>query len=235
MKEEPASGRRVQELVREQQILRAAIQELALSDYGGMSIEGVARRAGVNKTTVYRKWETKVDLLRAALGSVFDSFPVGPTLGDLRSDMLRLGKQFRVFTQSIEGKSLMRLRLLQHPEPELAEIAKQLNARQSKEVRVLVEAAIARGEVSRDIDLVLLLDMLWGVLYARLEMKNEPVSDAMLEEVVDILMNGARRQSAPRGTSVTRVTRATKTTRAVRKAKATKVPQAQRRPRRRAR
>jgi AcrR family transcriptional regulator len=189
----------------------------------------------VNKTTVYRKWETKVDLLRAALGSVFDSFPVGPTLGDLRSDMLRLGKQFRVFTQSIEGKSLMRLRLLQHPEPELAEIAKQLNARQSKEVRVLVDAAIARGEVSRDIDLVLLLDMLWGVLYARLEMKNEPVSDAMLEEVVDILMNGARRQSAPRATSVTRATRATKTTRAVRKAKATKVPQAQRRPRRRAR
>jgi AcrR family transcriptional regulator len=232
MKEEPASGRRVQELVREQQILRAAIQELALSDYGGMSIEGVARRAGVNKTTVYRKWETKVDLLRAALGSVFDSFPVGPTLGDLRSDMLRLGKQFRVFTQSIEGKSLMRLRLLQHPEPELAEIAKQLNARQSKEVRVLVEAAIARGEVSRDIDLILLLDMLWGVLYARLEMKNEPVSDAMLEEVVDILMNGARRQSAPR---VTSATSATRTTRAPRKTKATKVPQAKRRPRRRAR
>jgi AcrR family transcriptional regulator len=238
MKEEPASGRRVQELVREQQILRAAIQELALSDYGGMSIEGVARRAGVNKTTVYRKWETKVDLLRAALGSVFDSFPVGPTLGDLRSDMLRLGKQFRVFTQSVEGKSLMRLRLLQHPEPELAEIAKQLNARQSKEVRVLVEAAIARGEVSRDIDLVLLLDMLWGVLYARLEMKNEPVSDAMLEEVVDILMNGARRQSAPRAisaTSAASATKATKATRAARKTKATKVPQAQRRPRRRAR
>ena len=232
MEEEPASGRRVQELVREQQILRAAIQELALSDYGGMSIEGVARRAGVNKTTVYRKWETKVDLLRAALGSVFDSFPVGPTLGDLRSDMLRLGKQFRVFTQSVEGKSLMRLRLLQHPEPELAEIAKQLNARQSKEVRVLVEAAVARGEVSRDIDLVLLLDMLWGVLYARLEMKNEPVSDAMLEEVVDILMNGARRESAPR---VTRATRATSKTRTTSKTKATKVPQTKRHPRRRAR
>src|SRR4051812_41095641 len=106
-------GRRVQELAREQHILRAAIQELALSDYGGMSIEGVARRAGVNKTTVYRKWETKADLLRAALTSVFASFPVGPTLGDLRSDMLRLGRQFRVFTQSVEGKSLMRLRLLQ--------------------------------------------------------------------------------------------------------------------------
>jgi AcrR family transcriptional regulator len=202
-------GRRVQELAREQHILRAAIQELALSDYGGMSIEGVARRAGVNKTTVYRKWETKADLLRAALTSVFASFPVGPTLGDLRSDMLRLGRQFRVFTQSVEGKSLMRLRLLQHPEPELAEIANQLNLLQLNDVRVLMDAAVARGEISRDVDILLLLDMLWGVLYARLEMKNEPVSDALLEQIVDMLMAAVRRQPRP-SAAKTKATKARK-------------------------
>jgi AcrR family transcriptional regulator len=190
---EGSSGRRGQELIREQRILRAAIEELALSDYGGMSIEDVARRADVNKTTIYRKWETKADLIRAALDSVFEMFRIGPTAGDLRSDLLRIGQQVRVFTRSFEGKSLTRLRLLQHPEPELAEIAKQLHARQLAELGVLIEAAVARGEISRDVDILLLLDMLWGVVYARLELKNEPVSDTLLETIVDILMNAAQR------------------------------------------
>jgi AcrR family transcriptional regulator len=187
-----STGRRGQEWIREQRILRAAIEELALSDYGGMSIEDVARRAGVNKTTVYRKWETKADLIRAALASVMETFRIGPTLGDLRSDLLRIGRQIRVFTQSFEGKSLTRLRLLQHPEPELAEIAKQLNARQLAELGVLIEAAMARGEISRDVDILLLLDMLCGVLYVRLELKNEPVSDRLLEKIIDVVLNAAR-------------------------------------------
>jgi AcrR family transcriptional regulator len=191
MKEQPASGRRDQERVREQRILRAAIEELASSDYGGMSIEAVARRAGVNKTTVYRKWETKADLIRAALSSVFENFRIGPTAGDLRSDVLRIARLARAFTRSFEGKSLTRLRLLEHPEPELAAIANKLNSRQFEELSVLSEAAVARGEISRDTDVLLLLDMLWGVVYVRLEMRNEPVSDALLERIVDVLLVAA--------------------------------------------
>jgi AcrR family transcriptional regulator len=199
-----STERRGQELIREQHILRAAIEELALSDYGGMSIEDVARRAGVNKTTIYRKWETKADLIRAALASVFEMFRIGPTLGDLRSDLWRIGRQIRAFAQSPEGKSLTRLRLLQHPEPELAEIANQLNARQLVELGVLIEAAVERGEISRDVDVLLLLDMFFGVVYTRLEMKNEPVSDALLETIIDILVNTARSPTKrPRGATKT--------------------------------
>src|SRR4051812_19878542 len=116
-------GRLAQELIRERKILRAAIEELASSDYGGMTIEGVAARAGVNKTTVYRKWPTKAELMRAALLSVIEMYKPPPASGDLRSNLLQIARTFSQFTRSFEGQSLMRLRLLQHPEPELAKIA----------------------------------------------------------------------------------------------------------------
>jgi AcrR family transcriptional regulator len=185
------SARRTQEQLRERTILRAALEELALSDYGGLTMEGVAARAGVNKTTVYRKWETKTELIRAALSSAFEVFCIGPTEGDLRTDLLRIAHKVLDFTRSSLGQSLMRLHLLQHPQPELAEIAKDLNAKQLAELGGLVKGAVARGELSPDADIVLLLEMLWGALHARVVMKNEPVDDALLHRIVDILMRAA--------------------------------------------
>lgn len=191
MKQAPV-GRRAQERLRERTILRAALEELALSDYGGMTVEGVAARAGVNKTTVYRKWQTKAELIRAALSSVFEMFRVGPTAGDLRSDLLRIARIILDFSRSFEGQCLTRLRLLQHPEPELAKIAHDLNVKQLAQLGALVKAARARGELAPDIDIILLVDMIWGAVHARVVMKNEPVDDALLHRIVDMLMRAAR-------------------------------------------
>jgi AcrR family transcriptional regulator len=191
MNEKRPVGRLAQERLREKTILRAAIEELALSDYGGMTVEGVAARAGVNKTTVYRKWETKAELMRAALLSVVEMFKVGPTAGDLRSDLLRIARTALDFTHSFEGQCLTRLRLLQHPEPELAKMAHDLNAKQLAELGELFKAALARGELAPDVDAILLLDMLWGAIHARVVMKSERVDDALLHRIVDMLMKAA--------------------------------------------
>jgi AcrR family transcriptional regulator len=177
-------------LLREKGILRAVLEELARFDYGGLTFERVAARAGVNKTTVYRHWETKADLVRAALSSVSQSMGVGPTTGSLRGDLLRIGRNMGDFMTSFEGQCLMRLRLLQHPEPELAGIAKELHAKKLAQLAALAEAAIARGEIGRDTDITLLLDMLGGALHVRLVMKNEPVDDVVIAHIVDLLLNG---------------------------------------------
>jgi AcrR family transcriptional regulator len=191
MAQETPSGRRAQELSRERMILRAALEELALSDYGGMTMEAVAARAGVNKTTLYRKWETKAELIRAALEQVFKLFPIRPTAGDLRTDLLRIAHQVLDFSQSSEGQSLMRLRLLQQPEPELAEIAKGLHSTQLKKLSALFKAAIARRELGPDVDMPVLLDMLWGAVHARVMMRGEAVDAATLEHMVDLLLKAA--------------------------------------------
>jgi len=184
-------SRREQEQAREREILRAALTELALFDYGGLTIEDVARRAGVNKTTVYRKWPTKSELVRAALHSVFELFTVSPSAGDLRSDLRRIAKQLVAFIESSEGKSLLRLRMLQHPEPELAEIARQLRVQKAKEMTALVETSIARGEMAQGVNATLLLDMLWGALVVKLVFNMEPIQPSTLEDILDLLITAA--------------------------------------------
>ncbi|MGD0679241.1 MAG: TetR/AcrR family transcriptional regulator [Polyangiaceae bacterium] len=176
--------------LREARILKAAIEELARSDYGGLTFERVAARAGVNKTTVYRHWDTKAQLVRAALSLVVQSVIPEKSAGTLREDLIRVGRTMVDFSTSFEGQCLIRLRLLQHPEPELAGIAKNLHAQQIAQLEALADAATQRGELPQGVDFKLVLDMLCGALHSRLFMKNEPVDDVLIARMVDILLRG---------------------------------------------
>ena len=193
-----ATGPRIQ---REAEILRATLEELARSDYGGLTIEQVAARAGVNKTTVYRHWPTKEDLVRAALYSVVESHKLPPETGSLRTDLLQIGRAMLDFARSFEGQCVMRLRLLEHPHPELAEIARTLQARQEVELKRFVDRAIESGELARGVDGKLLLDMLGGSIYVRFLLKNERADDVLIARIVDCLLDGVRapvvRRKAP--------------------------------------
>jgi AcrR family transcriptional regulator len=176
---------------REARILRAVIEELARSDYGGLAFERVAARAGVNKTTVYRHWETKADLVRSALSLMISSvFTPQVSSGSLREDLIRVGRRMVEFSTSFEGQSLIRLHLLHDPEPELASIAKDLEAKHLAQVSVLGDAAVARGELPPGVDFKLVLDILAGTLHSKLFMKKEPVDDVLIARIVDILLRG---------------------------------------------
>jgi AcrR family transcriptional regulator len=194
MDETRGQGRRAQEDARERKIMRAAIEELALSDFGGLTIEQVALRAGVNKTTVYRKWETKADLIRAALFAVCEMFRMGPTSGDLRADLLCLARNTLAFLRSYEGQSLMRLRLLDHPEPQLAQVARDLMEQQMSEPAAVMRAAVQRGELAADADSHLLLDMLFGAIHVRVVLRSETVSEQDLVRMVDHLLRAMRQE-----------------------------------------
>jgi AcrR family transcriptional regulator len=178
--------------LREADILRATLEELASSDYGGLTIEQVAARAGVNKTTVYRHWPTKVDLVRAALASVAETHSLGPSSGSLRTDLLRIGRNMIDFVRSFEGQCLMRLRLLDRPEPELAGIAESLQAGHDQKLKAFIDSAIARGELRPDVDGPLLLDMLGGALYVRFFLKRDRADDVLIARFVDTLLEGVR-------------------------------------------
>ena len=175
---------------REARILRAVIEELARSDYGGLTFDRVAARAGVNKTTVYRHWETKAELVQAALTRMVRSITPELSTGTLREDLIRIGRRMVEFSTSFEGQSLIRLHMLQHPEPELAGIAKELQASHLAHLAALGEAATARGELPAGVDFRLLLDMLGGTLHVRIFLKNETVDDVLIARVVDVLLRG---------------------------------------------
>jgi AcrR family transcriptional regulator len=187
--------------IREREILRAVIEELAGSDYGALTFERVAARAGVNKTTVYRNWETKAELVRDAILSFAPMLDDGTSTGSLREDLRRIGRHMVEFASSFEGQCLMRLRLLRQPAPELAGVARELQERRFARLSSLVQAAVDRGEISADVDALLLVEMLVGTLHYRLLVKNQPVDEVIIATVVDVLLDGVRFKKPARGRS----------------------------------
>src|SRR5262245_66483 len=104
-------------------VLAAALEELGRTGYGALRIEDVAARAGVNKTTVYRRWPTKEDLVRAALLSITADQFVVPNTGSLRTDLLAIARGMVAMARSCEGQGLMRMLIAEGPDSELMTIA----------------------------------------------------------------------------------------------------------------
>ena len=73
-------------------VLDAAFAELDEHGYGGFSIDAVARRSGVHKTTIYRRWPTREALLVYALDTRSDRDVSIPNTGSLRQDLRQFGE-----------------------------------------------------------------------------------------------------------------------------------------------
>src|SRR5579863_7338677 len=71
-------------------VLEATLDELVESGYAGMTVQGVAARAGVNKTSLYRRWGSKGGLLADALLSSSSDLTDPADTGNLRQDLLVL-------------------------------------------------------------------------------------------------------------------------------------------------
>jgi AcrR family transcriptional regulator len=175
-------------------ILEAALAELARTGYGQLRVEDVAARAGVNKTTVYRRWPTKEDLVRAAILSMTADTVSAPGTGSLRGDLVEVARRFVALMGSCQVQGLMRLVLAEGPDSELFAIAKSLKKVHESVPRSVVEAAQARGELAPGIDGALLFDVLIGAIHKKIHMDREIAADDYLCRVVDLILHGAQAQ-----------------------------------------
>lgn len=170
-------------------VLRAALAEVARAGYGGLSVEAVASRAGVNKTTVYRRFATKAELMRAALTSTMVRAIVVPDTGTLKDDLIALARGVARFAESLEGRSLFSAMTASHEEPELARIAESVRSELEARPLAVIRRAIERGELPSDVDARLLFDALFGAVLKR--RMAAPVPDDTLERIVEMLLHGA--------------------------------------------
>ncbi len=183
-------------------MLGATLDELARVGYGALSIDGVATRAGVNKTTVYRRWPTKAHLVRSALTAMAETAPRFEETGDIRSDLLALARRMSMVTSSPHGRSIARMILGGCAEGELVSLALSLRRRLETPTRRLLERAIAGGQLRSSVDLDLLFETLRGWIIHRLFRERVPVTDERLRRLVDLLLRGAlAEKSADRRTS----------------------------------
>ncbi len=150
--------------------IRAAVfEELAAVGYARMSIEGIARRAGVGKTAVYRRWRSKLHLVLDVVSAMAVlGLPV-PDTGSLEGDLrLLYGVTSRALRHPVASQIIPDLQAEAARSPEIAEaLQKAVRDGQDSMASRIVAAAERRGEVRSGVDTDLALDLISGPLYWR--------------------------------------------------------------------
>lgn len=180
-------------------VLAAAVSEVARSGYHLLRIEDVAARAGVNKTTVYRRWPTKQELVRDALLSITGEAYASPGTGSLRTDLLAIARRTAALAAQPEYQVLFRIFAAEGEHADLAAIVRSLREAFESVPRDLLAAAEARGEIAPGVDAALLFDVLGAALNWWLFFEHTPVDDPFLQRLVDLLLHGALARAQQRG------------------------------------
>ncbi len=176
-------------------ILTATVELLAERGLAAMSIEEVATRAGVGKTTIYRRWPSKGLLALDAFVASFREEQPLPDTGTLRGDLLAaLHAWARAVTQTPMGPMLTGLIAEAQHDPELrgAWRDRVLEPLRSQH-RIMRDRAIARGEIPASADREVILDLFFGAAEHRLLLGHLPMTDRFIADVVDVILDGIQR------------------------------------------
>ncbi|WP_406436439.1 TetR/AcrR family transcriptional regulator [Streptomyces sp. NBC_00631] len=150
--------------------IRAAVfEELAAVGYARMSIEGIARRAGVGKTAVYRRWRSKLHLVLDVVSAIaVMGLPV-PDTGSLEGDLRLLYEvTSRALRHPVASQIIPDLQAEAARNPDIAEaMQKTLREGQEGVASKIIEAAQRRGELAEGLDDDLAMDLISGPLYWR--------------------------------------------------------------------
>ncbi|MEV5955852.1 TetR/AcrR family transcriptional regulator [Streptomyces sp. NPDC051987] len=150
--------------------IRAAVfEELAAVGYARMSIEGIARRAGVGKTAVYRRWRSKLHLVLDVVSALaVMGLPV-PNTGSLEGDLRLLYEvTSRALRHPVASQIIPDLQAEAARNPDIAEaMQKTLREGQEGVASKIIEAAQRRGELAEGLDDDLAMDLISGPLYWR--------------------------------------------------------------------
>jgi AcrR family transcriptional regulator len=173
-------------------ILSATLELLAERGLDAMSIEEVAARAGVGKTTIYRRWPSKGLLALDAFVVSFRAEQPLPDTGTLRGDLLSaLHAWVRAVTQTAMGPMLTGLIAEAQHDPELRgawrdRVIEPLRAQH----RIMLERAIGRGEIAASVDRDVVLDLFFGAAEHRLLLGHLPMTGEFIAQVVDVILTG---------------------------------------------
>jgi AcrR family transcriptional regulator len=176
--------------VADEAIREAAAELFAEHGFEALCVEDVAAQAGVGKATIYRRYPSKVDLVMdVASWLCYSKRPPPPDTGHLRDDLrgyLRVLHEF--LTKTTAGRMIPELVTAVRRNPELADAHRRFVAGRRAEVMDVVRKAIDRGELRRDADVEVFVDMLSGPVFYRFLVSQGPLDDSFADALVDALL-----------------------------------------------
>jgi AcrR family transcriptional regulator len=173
-------------------ILRAAVDLLAHEGYGGVTMEGVATRAGVGKSTVYRRWPCKSALVVDAVTTCQEASWQPPDTGSAREDLLAFVRGFMDHLRTSDAGRVMPALVAElSRSPELARAFREgfVQPRRAKVIEA-VRRGVERGEVRAGADPELVADGVVALLMHRFLVTGMEIDDGLPERVLDLLWSG---------------------------------------------
>jgi AcrR family transcriptional regulator len=180
-----------------ERVLEVALQELARVGFARVSVPEIAERAGLNKTSVYRRWPTKEALVAAALGSAMGHETALPDTGTMRGDMLAFALRAAGWAESPLGRGVMRTLWADGESPEVRALVQGLVRSQSPGPRAIFDRAKARGEIPATADVRMALTVVAGAIAHRTFVEGARATPAFVRRLVDLVAQGLSKSRHP--------------------------------------
>ncbi|MEO3825457.1 TetR/AcrR family transcriptional regulator [Actinomadura sp. B10D3] len=167
-------------------VLPATVELLAERGVGGTTMEAIAHRSGVAKSTIYRHWPGLPPLIIEAFTSLNQAAPDRPSTGELRQDLtLYLGELARVITESPWAPLMTALVDGAERDESLRELLGALIKRRRARLEEIITAGLDRGELPGDTDPEFLAGVMGGALFYRRLISHESIDEAYVQRLVD--------------------------------------------------
>lgn len=182
------SGAAVQRPELTEALRRALFREWAAQGYRALSLERVAARAGVGKAALYRRWPSKAAMAADALDAVGVTITDVPDTGSLEGDVRALlGSLRRVLRHPLVRRILPDLQAERGRASEVEGVLAPFTAARRARGLALIERAVARGEMAREADVELALDLLAAPIYWRMIVVRGRSDLAYLDRLTGVL------------------------------------------------
>jgi AcrR family transcriptional regulator len=166
------------------------LRQLEKHGFAELRVEEVALAAGVNKTSVYRRWPSKGELVVAALKARGDREPPFAESGDLRRDLVTLLTAKAAGLSTPRGRKVLRA-LMSFDDDAAGELRAMFPEGRYRKPRALLTRAIERGALPPDADAPFLTELLMAPILQRILVLHTPVDEAFVARVVDHVLRGA--------------------------------------------
>ncbi len=169
-------------------IFQATLDVIAEHGVSRTTVDMVAARAGMSKATIYRHWGSRAQLIHAALSSL--QGPYIETPGEsLREDLaILLSHLVDYFNRPDIGRIFPSFIDAAVRDPELAELHMEAMQRARDGFEEVIRRAIERGELSADVDVGLLVDVVRAPFIYRPVVARMPVAREDIDAVLDIVL-----------------------------------------------
>jgi AcrR family transcriptional regulator len=181
-------------------ILAKTLELIAERGIGKLRMADVADRAGVGKAAIYRRYDSKEELVGAAITALVNQAIPVPDTGSTCDDLVTLMREaVAVYSDPVHAGVMPSLVEAMRHQPGLARAVREdfLTKRRAA-LRTVLDRGVARGDLSASLDMELALDVLGGPLFYRLLITGGPIDDDLATGVAELILRGFAPATRPK-------------------------------------